>query len=179
MSFQTWICMNFFLLSNTIWKINNGLVALFHAITMHVMVLLMSGFFLHRELWGVRQILCRLWLSTKLRQTVTCKPHWTASIRAFISYLEKYWYFYTSLLDISLHRIIIYIHFPLIYAIWWALTQITRSSLYEWMNGGDTRFRLLHTHTEARVTLAVSSASAVSLNEDINTWTTSTELLWE
>ncbi len=34
-----------------------------------------------------------------------------------------------------------------------------------------------HTHTEAHVTLAVTSASAVSLNEDINTWTTSPELL--
>ncbi len=34
-----------------------------------------------------------------------------------------------------------------------------------------------HIHTEARVTLAVTSASAVSLNEDINTWTTSPELL--
>ncbi len=33
-----------------------------------------------------------------------------------------------------------------------------------------------HTHTEAHVTLAVTSASAVSLNEDINTWTTSPEL---
>ncbi len=29
-----------------------------------------------------------------------------------------------------------------------------------------------HIHTEAHVTLAVTSASAVSLNEDINTWTT-------
>ncbi len=36
-----------------------------------------------------------------------------------------------------------------------------------------------HTHTEAYVTLAVTSASAVSLNEDINTWTTSPELLRE
>ncbi len=37
--------------------------------------------------------------------------------------------FYTCLLYISLHRIIISIHFPLIYAIWWALTHITRSYL--------------------------------------------------
>ncbi len=36
-----------------------------------------------------------------------------------------------------------------------------------------------HIHTEARVILAVFSASAVSLNEDINTWTTSPELLGE
>ncbi len=36
-----------------------------------------------------------------------------------------------------------------------------------------------HIHTEARVMLAVFSASAVSLNEDINTWTTSPELLAE
>ncbi len=34
-----------------------------------------------------------------------------------------------------------------------------------------------HIHTEARVMLAVTSASAVSLNEDINTRTTSPELL--
>ncbi len=36
-----------------------------------------------------------------------------------------------------------------------------------------------HIHTRARVILAVFSASAVSLNEDINTWTTSPELLGE
>uniref|UniRef100_A0A8C2I6C3 Ig-like domain-containing protein n=1 Tax=Cyprinus carpio TaxID=7962 RepID=A0A8C2I6C3_CYPCA len=37
------------------------------------------------------------------------------------------------------------------------------------MNCADARFT--HTHTEARVTLAVISASAVSLNEDVNTLT--------
>ncbi len=39
------------------------------------------------------------------------RHHWTASIRDFSSYLQKYWFF---LLGIYLHRIIIYIHYPLI-----------------------------------------------------------------
>ncbi len=47
------------------------------------------------------------------------------------------------------------------------------------MNDTDVRFHLLHTHILKRVLLAVTSASAVSLNEDINTWTTSPELLRE
>ncbi len=37
------------------------------------------------------------------------------------------------------------------------------------MNDTDVRFHLLHTHILKRVMLAVTSASAVSLNEDINT----------
>ncbi len=45
------------------------------------------------------------------------------------------------------------------------------------MNDTDVRFHLLHTYILKRVMLAVTSASAVSLNEDINTWTTSPELL--
>ncbi len=45
------------------------------------------------------------------------------------------------------------------------------------MNDTDVRFHLLHTYILERVMLAVFSASAVSLNEDINTWTTSPELL--
>ncbi len=57
----------------------------------------------------------------------------------------------TCLLDVSLHRIIISINFPLIYVIWWALTHITRS--YLCMNGWQRRaFPLVHRHTEARVT---------------------------
>ncbi len=109
-----------------------------------------------------RQILCRLCLwQNSGRQSVQ------ASIRAFSSYLQKYWYFYISLLDISLLRIIISIQYPLIYAIWWALTQITSSPLYEWMK--ETRGFIYHTHIiNARVTLAVTSASAVSLTEDIH-----------
>ncbi len=47
------------------------------------------------------------------------------------------------------------------------------------MNDTDVRFHLLHTYILKRVLLAVFSASAVSLNEDINTWTTSPELLGE
>ncbi len=45
------------------------------------------------------------------------------------------------------------------------------------MNDTDVRFRLLHTYILKRVMLAVTSASAVSLNEDINTRTSSPELL--
>ncbi len=37
------------------------------------------------------------------------------------------------------------------------------------MNDTDVRFHLLHTYILKRVMLAVTSASAVSLNEDINT----------
>ncbi len=76
-----------------------------------------------------------------------CKHHWTASIQIYLFIFWKILIFYTSLLDISLHRIIISINFLLIYMIWWALTKIMGSSLYEWMNGGDVRFCLLHTHT--------------------------------
>ncbi len=47
------------------------------------------------------------------------------------------------------------------------------------MNDTDVRFRLLHTYILKRVLLAVTSASAVSLNEDINTGTISPELLAE
>ncbi len=46
------------------------------------------------------------------------------------------------------------------------------------MNDTDVRFHLLHTYILERVLLAVTSASAVSLNEDINT-RTSPELLGE
>ncbi len=74
---------------------------------------------------------------------------------------------YYSLLDISLHRIIISIQYRISTSvIWWALTQITWSPLYEWMK--ETHGFIYHTHSEARVTLAVTSASAISLNEDIH-----------
>ncbi len=68
----------------------------------------------------------------------------------------------------SLHRIIIYIHFPLIYAIWWALTHSARS--YFCMNGWQRCAFSFSTHTLKR---------PWRLNEDTNTWTTSPELLWE
>ncbi len=51
------------------------------------------------------------------------------------------------------------------------------ASLYEWM--AQTRGFVYYTLTEACETLAVFSASAVSLNEDIHTCTTSPELFWE
>ncbi len=92
--------------------------------------------------------------------------HWTASIRAFSSYLQKYWSFYIRLLDISLHRIIISIQYPLIYTIWWLKLHHHLCSVR--VNEGDARFHLPHTHREARVTLAVTSECAVSLNEDIH-----------
>ncbi len=60
--------------------------------------------------------------------------------------------FFIRLLDVSLHRIIIPIHFPLIYAIWWALTH---KSLYEWM--AESVFPLPH------MTLAMISASPISV----------------
>ncbi len=41
--------------------------------------------------------------------------------------------FYTCSLNVSLHRIIISIPFPLIYTIWWPLTHSARSYLYEWV----------------------------------------------
>ncbi len=60
--------------------------------------------------------------------------------------------FCIRLLDVSLHRIIISIHFPLIYAIWWALTH---KSLYEWM--AESVFPLPH------MTLVMISASPISV----------------
>ncbi len=62
--------------------------------------------------------------------------------------LPGFLYFYTCSLNVSLHRIIISIHFPLIYTIWWALTHSARS--YLCMNGWCA-FSFT-THTEARVT---------------------------
>ncbi len=61
---------------------------------------------------------------------------------------------------------LLYIQYPLIYAIWLAITQITWSPLYEWMK--ETRGFIYHTRIVKRVTLAVTSSSAVSLNEDIH-----------
>ncbi len=63
----------------------------------------------------------------------------------------------TCLLDVSLHRIIISIHFPLIYAIWWPLTHITQS--YLCMNGWQRRASSFstHTHTHTHTEACVSS----------------------
>ncbi len=54
---------------------------------------------------------------------------WSGQRYALLTFADN-----TCLLDVSLHQIIISIHFPLIYAIWWPLTHITRSYLYmkEW-----------------------------------------------
>ncbi len=46
-----------------------------------------------------------------------------------------------------------------------------------WMNGSDAWFRLLHTLKRAWHSRWFQHL--LSLNEDINTWTTSPELLWE
>ncbi len=64
--------------------------------------------------------------------------------------LPVFLYFDTCLVDVSLHRIIIYIHFPLIYVICLALTHITRS--YLCMNGWQRRAFSFstHTHTHTR-----------------------------
>ncbi len=48
------------------------------------------------------------------------------------------------------------------------MNPVCSSSLL--MNDTDVRFHLLHTYILKRVMLAVFSASAVSLNEDINTY---------
>ncbi len=58
--------------------------------------------------------------------------------------------FYICSLNVSLHRIIISVNFPLIYAIWWALTQSAWS--YLCMNGWQRCAFSFSTHTEARVT---------------------------
>ncbi len=76
---------------------------------------------------------------------------------------------YTCSLNVSLHQIIIIsINFPLIYTIWWPLTHSAWS--YLCMNGWQRRVFSFSTHTLKR---------AWHLNEDINTWTTSPELLSE
>ncbi len=79
---------------------------------------------------------------------------WSGQRFALLTFADN-----TCLIDVSLHRIIIYINFPLIFAIWWALTPYyTRSYLR--MNGRQRRalsFNVTththtHTHTEACVT---------------------------
>ncbi len=64
--------------------------------------------------------------------------------------LPGFLYFYTCSLNVSLHQIIISIHFPLIYAVWWALTYSAQS--YLCMNGWQRLAFSFSTHTEARVT---------------------------
>ncbi len=90
--------------------------------------------------------------------------------------LPVFLYFDTCLVDVSLHRIIIYIHFPLIYVICLALTHITRS--YRSMNGWQRRAFSFstHTHTHTRThththTHTHTQKRAWGLNEDTNTWT--------
>ncbi len=79
--------------------------------------------------------------------------HWSAPRYALLTFadntaLPEFLYLYTCSLNVSLHRIIIYINFPLIYAIWWPLT--VRS--YLCMNGWHRRAFFFSTHTEACVT---------------------------
>ncbi len=76
-----------------------------------------------------------------------------------IQLCQGFYILYTCLLNVSLHRIIS-INFPLIFAIWWTLTQCAIIFMHEWMT--ETRIFLYHRHTE----------------ENINTWTTSPELFW-
>ncbi len=62
---------------------------------------------------------------------------------------------------VSLHRIIFSIHFPMIYAIWWALTHITRSYLYECMANTEacvtSQWGHKHTNDISRTALRVTS----------------------
>ncbi len=74
----------------------------------------------------------------------------------------------TCLLDVSLHRTIISIHFPLIYAIWWALLR-SHISKNGWQRRVFSFNTHTHTHTEARVT---SQWGHKHTN-------TSPEMLWE
>ncbi len=99
--------------------------------------------------------------------------HWSAPRYALLTFADNtalpgFLYLYTCSLNVSLHRIIISIHFLLIYAIWWALTHSAPS--YLCMNVWQRRKFSFSTHTLKRVW---------RLNEDINTQTTSPELLWE
>ncbi len=81
---------------------------------------------------------------------------------------QGFYIFYKCSLNVSLHLIIISIHFPLIYAIWWPLTHSAQSYFY--MNWLYRRAFSFSTHTLKH---------AWRLNEDINTRTTSPELLWD
>ncbi len=76
----------------------------------------------------------------------------------------------TCLLDVSLHRTIISIHFPLIYVIWWALL---RSHISVWMDDRDACFPLPHTHTHTHTEARVTSQWG---HKHTNT---SPEMLWE
>ncbi len=93
-------------------------------------------------------LLCCEWHAVQLIWATLVKSSFTV----LITFVDN-----TCLLDVSLHRIIIYINFPLIYAIWWPLTHITWS--YLCMNGWETHVFLYpthththtHTHTESHV----------------------------
>ncbi len=67
-----------------------------------------------------------------------------------IYYIYIYIYIYICSLNVSLHRIIISIHFPLIYAIWWPVTH-SDISLYEWMT--DARFPFRSTSSNYAIIL--------------------------
>ncbi len=87
--------------------------------------------------------------------------HWSALGYALLTFADN-----TCLLDVYFHRIMIYIHFPLIYAMWWALTHITRS--YLCMNGWQRHTFSFNTHTH---THTHTLKRAWRPNEDINTRT--------
>ncbi len=87
--------------------------------------------------------------------------HWSAPRYVLLTFTDN-----TCLLDVSLHRIIISIHFPLIYAIWWTLLRNHTSVC---MDDRDASFPLPH-----------KLKCVWRINEDINTRRTSPErvTLW-
>ncbi len=98
-----------------------------------------------------------------------CKRHWTASIKAFSSYFQNpdhflytfTWYFFTQ--NHHFYSISTYLRDLMSINSNYVITSV-------WVNERDARIHLTlpHTHSEARVTLELTSASAVSLNEDIH-----------
>ncbi len=112
-----------------------------------------------------------LWYSWSGQRLQWSAPRYTLLTCANNIALPGLLYFYT-LYFVSLHRILISIHFPLIYVIWWGLTHITRS--YLCINGWQRCAFSFTTHT-----LIHTLKRTWHLSEDINTQTTSPELLWE
>ncbi len=94
----------------------------------------------------------QLYWATLVKLVQWSAPHSALLTCANNIALPGFIYFYTCLLNVSLHRIIISIHFPLIYAIWWALTHIT------WSQRCAFSFTT-HTHTHTHTHTAVISAS--------------------
>ncbi len=88
-----------------------------------------------------------LWYSWSVQRWTNL--HWSAPRCALPTFTDNtalpgFLYFYTCSLNVSLHRIIISIHFPLIYAIWWPLTHsgVTRHLSHETRLGSRERDKI-------------------------------------